>query len=126
MHKAAEEVANIPIPVYVFLFITILLAMILFFQATRSRLFLTLSLVWIIIQAIIGTTGIYHNATMVPPPLLLFGMLPMILFIVWILSSSMGKQWIARCDLQWLTFFHAIRILVEGVLLLLYQSGSMS
>ena len=108
---------NLPSYISLVFGITVLLALAIFYKASnKSKAFLLLSSVWIIIQTILSLNGFYKITNTVPPrfPLLF---LPPILLIVFLLISKKGKEFIGRLDLKTLTIFHIVRIPVEIVLI---------
>ena len=108
---------NLPSYISLVFGITVLLALAIFYKASnKSKAFLLLSSVWIIIQTSLSLNGFYKITNTVPPrfPLLF---LPPILLIVFLLITQKGKEFIERLDLKTLTILHIIRIPVEIVLI---------
>ncbi|GAB2759926.1 hypothetical protein [Salinimicrobium soli] len=106
--------------------LTVLGSLILFYLAIRSKTFLILAIGWITLQSVLGLSGIYQNTELVPPRLMLFGVLPTLIFITLTFVTEKGRAFIDRVNLKTLTHFHSIRIPVEIVLLLLYYNQVMS
>ncbi len=98
----------------------VIVAIAWFYWLSRSRIFLILTTVWVAIQTVLSAAGVYQNTTLLPPKLLLYGILPVLIFIVSIFTTSQGKKFIAQLPLKPLTYLHTIRILVELVLYLLF------
>lgn len=117
---------NLPIFISILFGLTVLATIIWFYFAAKSRTFLTIAIGWIILQTIIGLTGIYQNTESIPPPIMLLGVFPALLFILLSFLTPKGKTFIDSIDLKTLTYFHTIRIPVEIVLTLLYHQGVMS
>ena len=76
---------------------------------------------WGFLQAVLALTGFY-SATDAMPPRLLFGILPMLLLIAWMVKGPL-KQQIYFLSLKTLTLLHLIRVPVELVLWQLHREG---
>lgn len=115
---------NLSSYVYITFGATVLLAIWLFFKATRySKPFLLLLIVWLLLQSLLGIAKFYSNpGTMTLRFLLLF--LPPLLFLISAFSTRTGTAFIDRLDLPTLTIFHVIRIPVEMVLFWLFVNKS--
>ncbi|MBK8505766.1 MAG: hypothetical protein IPL46_28355 [Saprospiraceae bacterium] len=105
---------------------TTLLTIFWFYRACHSRNFLVIALIWIILQSVIAKSGFYQNTNVLPPRILLLGILPVLLLILLLFSNRSGRAFLDQVDLKTLTIFHSIRIPVEIILALLYWSGVMS
>jgi hypothetical protein len=78
-------------------------------------------ILWLILQAFLTIKGFYNsNLDAIPPKLMLFGILPMILLIVLLFVTTKGKQFIDSLPLASLTYLNVIRIPVEITLLYLF------
>lgn len=117
---------SLPIYISIFFGLTVLLTLIWFYLASKSKTFLLLASLWIILQSILGISGMYQNTDVMPPRLMLFGIFPTIIFIIIIFISSSGKKMIDEINLKTLSYFHSIRIPVEIVLSLLFYQGVVS
>ena len=110
-----------------FIFITTCIISVFgFYAASKSKSFLIFSLCWILIQSILGFCGFYKNINLMPPRIMLFGLLPILLIFVSTFFLFQGKKSIDRIDLKLLTYCHTIRVPVEIILTLLYHKGLMS
>ncbi len=90
--------------------------------ATRPAKILTFLLAfWIIFQAFAGLSGFYLRTDVLPPRLILFGVLPAFLTVIAYFIFA-RKNFIEKLPLQILTILHIIRIPVEIVLLWLFQN----
>src|SRR5687768_5410671 len=108
---------NLPLYVSVVFIITTFITVFLFFKLTgNSRLVFLISLAWLAIQGIIASSGFYTVTDSMPPRLLL-ALAPGVVFILIILSSKKGKQWVDRMELSNLTLIHLVRLPVEFILL---------
>ncbi len=116
------------LPIYLHLLsgLTAALSIIWFYLLTKSRTFLILIMGWAGLQSIMGISGFYQNTQIMPPRLMLFGILPTLIVIVVVFSTAKGKELVMKINLKRLTYFHAIRILVELVLSVLYHFGLVS
>lgn len=117
---------NIPDYVIYLFYFTVILSILWFYRASHFRMFLYVAFLWVVIQFWIARSGFYQVTDVLPPRILLTGVLPAILAIVVLFATGRGKAFIDQIDLRILTAFHSIRILVEVVLLLLYRAGAMS
>lgn len=76
---------------------------------------------WLTIQAVLAYKNIYNGDTnSFPPKIMLIGILPIILTIIFLFATSKGKQFIDSLPLQHLTYLNTVRIPVEIVLFLLF------
>ena len=105
---------------------TALLTIFWFYKACQSRNFVALASLWIILQSIVAKSGYYQVIDVLPPRILLLGILPVLLLILFLFNNQRGKAFLDQVDLKTLTIFHSIRIPVEIILALLYWSGVMS
>ena len=90
--------------------------------ANNNRTTLIIISLWAVCQAILSLSGFYKNTEGFPPRLALLG-LPPLLFIIGLLTTERGKEFIQQIDLQRLTALSVVRIPVEIVLLWLFQNG---
>jgi len=82
---------------------------------------LAFSNVWIILQSVLSLNGVfYSNTNALPPRMILFGVLPMLLLIVVLFNTRKGKQIIDSLPLFHITFINCVRIPVEIVLYWLF------
>ncbi|GAB3645460.1 hypothetical protein GCM10028791_03610 [Echinicola sediminis] len=93
------------------------------YAAVKSRLFLVMAVVWIVLQSLIAQSGFYQYTEAVPPRLMLFGVFPTLLLIAFVFGTAKGKALIDQIDLKTLTYFHFIRVPVEIILFLLFREG---
>lgn len=99
--------------------VTTVLSIILFAQATPSKLFtMAFLLLWSALWYIIASTGFFLE-TQSMPPRLIFMMGPVILAIILFFVTQRGKNYIDKLDLHKLTMLHVVRLPVEIVLMLL-------
>ncbi len=119
-------IENLPVYINLLFGLTVAGTVIWFYFATKSRTFLFIAAGWVILQTIIGLSGIYQNTELMPPRIMLFGVFPALIFIAMTFLTTKGKMFIDSIDLKTLTYFHTIRIPVEIVLALLFHQGLVS
>jgi hypothetical protein len=110
------------LPVYVGIFfgLTTLLTVYLFYKASRnSKIVLSVSIAWLLLQGVVASTGFYTITDTIPPRFMLL-VLPPLAFICLLLLTKKGKRFIDSLDIKALTLIHIVRIPVEFVLLLLF------
>jgi hypothetical protein len=110
------------LPFYVSLLfeLTVVITIYLFYRATHSsKTFLTIAIVWVIIQALTGISGFYHLSKDVPPKLPLLVGPPTVLIIILFLIKK-GRSFIDRLSLADLTLVHGVALFVELVLYFLF------
>lgn len=92
-------------------------------EQTRKKathIFIGLTL-WLTIQAVLTYKNVYNNDTnFFPPKIMLFGILPTILMIIFLFATSKGRQFIDSLPLKNLTYLNIVRIPVEIVLFWLF------
>lgn len=111
---------NLPMYIPIIFGLTTLLAVVLFYKATNnSKTTLIILLIWLGIQALIGTSGFYLITDTIPPRFLLM-VLPPILLMITLFATSKGRQYIDGLDTKALTILHIVRIPVELVLFWLF------
>jgi hypothetical protein len=98
--------------------ITLLTAFFLY-KATRSRLILGISFVFLLAQTVLGLNGVYTHTSSFPPPLLLL-VGPGLVGIIILFVTSSGRKLIDTFDQRWMTWLSIIRVPVEFILLSLF------
>ena len=88
-------------------------------QTVPAKLLVFLLPLWILFQAMIGVGGFYQHTDALPPPMLVFGILPPIVVIV-VYFIFFSANLIERLPLKLLTLIHIVRIPVELVLYWLF------
>lgn len=85
--------------------------------AQNANLLLLGLVAWWVVQMVISLRQVYStNTHTLPPKILIFGVLPTILCIVWLFVSARGKLFIDKIPLVNLTYLHTVRVPVELVL----------
>ncbi|HEX5003581.1 MAG TPA: hypothetical protein VFW78_13890 [Bacteroidia bacterium] len=107
----------------IFVLITFLCLWLFYRAAGKSKNVLYLSVLWLLLQALIAMTGFYRNFEAFPPRFAL-AIGPMLLFILFLFTTTRGKNFLDTLDTARLTYLHAIRIPVELTLLLLFIEGA--
>ena len=78
-------------------------------------------IVWLILQAVLTLNNIYNsNLSSLPPKIMLLGILPPILVIILLFSTSKGRLFVDSMPLKNITYLNIIRIPVEIVLFWLF------
>ena len=117
---------HLPLYIPVLFGLTVLITIFWFYLATKSRTYLLLVLGWTVLQSILALNGVFQDTEAMPPRLMLFGIFPALLFIVFTFLTAKGRAFIEQINLKTLTYFHSIRIAVELVLVLLFYQGVVS
>lgn len=124
-------IENLPTYISIIFGLTTLATLLLFYWAVKNSssettrkkaniIFLVL-IVWLAIQAILTLKNIYKlNITSFPPKILLLGIFPTILTIIFLFVTSTGRRFIDNLPLTYITYLNIVRIPVEIVLLLLF------
>ncbi len=111
---------TLPTYVKIVFALTTFLTVWLFYRATNhSKATLVILLVWLTFQAFMGISGFYTVTDTIPPRFLLL-VLPPLLLIIGLFSTTKGRQYIDSLDPGALTILHTIRIAVEFVLFWLF------
>ncbi|MDR6967082.1 hypothetical protein J2X31_001089 [Flavobacterium arsenatis] len=77
--------------------------------------------IWLIIQAVLTLNSIYNSDTdSFPPKIILIGILPAILTVILLFSTSKGRNFIDSLPIKNLTYLNIVRIPVEIVLFWLF------
>jgi len=119
-------IESLPLSIKTLFGATVVLTIIWFYVASKSKTFLLLAIGWVLLQSVLGLSGVYQNTEAMPPRLILLGVLPAVIVIVITFLTTRGKAFIDQIDLKTLTYFHSIRIPVEIVLALLFHQGFVS
>ena len=96
--------------------VTLLTTIALFHAAGRTRRGLLIVLSWTALQSALGLSGFFQHTTQTPPRILLFGVLPAVVFIIALFNTKGGRKAIDALDLRTLTWLHTVRIPVEIVI----------
>lgn len=115
---------HLPVYVYIVFAITFVLTVGLFYKATGyAKPFLTVLIVWVTLQSILGLKGFYSDAnTSTARFPLLF--LPPLLALIFRFITKKGRVFIDKLDMPTLTLLSVIRIPVELVLFWLFVHKS--
>lgn len=105
---------------------TVLATLIVFHTAGRTRSGLLITLGWTVLQTWLGLSGFYQHSTEAPPRILLFGVLPTLVFIIVLFNTKDGRKAVDALDLRTLTWLHTVRIPVEIVLWILVERQLLS
>ena len=100
--------------------LTTLVTVGLFYKAAHySKTTLLIIFTWLALQAVIGLSGFYTVTDTIPPRFMLL-ILPPVLLITLLFTTSKGKQFVDSLNTKSLTILHTIRIPVEIVLFWLF------
>ncbi|MCG9792660.1 hypothetical protein [Flavobacterium algicola] len=91
-------------------------------KARKKTAYISLGLiVWLLFQGVLTLNNMYNTDTnSFPPKIVLLGILPMVMAIIVLFTTSKGKQFIDSLPLENLTYVNVVRIPVEIVLFWLY------
>ncbi|RZJ34611.1 MAG: hypothetical protein EOO51_09110 [Flavobacterium sp.] len=107
---------NVPEYLPIFFGLTVVLSIWIFYKATNySKWFLLTMLIWAAIQITLSVSGFYWSNDTMPPRFQLM-VLPAIVVLIILFTTTKGKAFIDELDLKSLTLFSLIRIPVEIVL----------
>ncbi|MBA3987000.1 MAG: hypothetical protein H0X63_10605 [Flavobacteriales bacterium] len=91
----------------------------------KSMPVLIILIIWLAIQAILTSQNIYNtDTTSFPPKIMLFGILPTVLAVVFLFISTQGREFIDSLPLKNLTYLNVVRIPVEVVLFWLFLNAA--
>lgn len=111
---------NIKLITHVIFIITTIISVALFYYAcNKNKTSLTIVLVWLTIQAVLGVAGFYENS-LTKPPRIVFMLAPTILSMIYLFNTKQGLLFIDSINLKYLTLMHSVRVLVEIVLIQLF------
>ncbi len=76
---------------------------------------------WLLAQAVLTLNNVYNsNTDAIPPKIMLFGILPMVIAIVFLFATKSGRAFIDSLPLLNLAYLNTIRVPVELVLFWLF------
>lgn len=90
------------------------------FTRKKSTPLIFVFTVWLVMQAILAFCIYHTDINSLPPKIVLMGILPILLVIIFLFSSSKGREFIDSLPLKNLTYLNMIRIPVELVLYWLF------
>ena len=110
------------LPIYiptVFILTTLLTVVLLFKAGNYHRQLMSIVLLWLVAQAVIGLSGFYVVCTGIPPRFSLL-LIPPVVLIVILLLTKKGRRFINGFDVKTLTLIHIVRLPVELTLYWLF------
>jgi len=111
---------QLPFYIPVTFILTALLTLFFLYKASKQSIALIgVAIGWLLLQGLLALRGFYTQQLPSPRFLLLPG-IPLLFLVVSQLLPK-GRQFTGGFSLQWLTWLHTVRILVELVLFWLYQ-----
>ncbi len=121
-HFKIKAMENLPVYISIVFGLTTFLTVFLFYKAVRnSTITLIIILAWIILQAIIASSGFYTVTNTIPPRFMLL-VFPPLLLIISLFFTKGGRRFLDSFDMKTLTLLHIIRVPVELVLLGLFMN----
>ncbi|SIT77041.1 hypothetical protein [Pontibacter indicus] len=113
---------TLPLYIYGTFVLTVLAAIYLFVKASASRWLVFVLLGWLVLTGALAWMG-FFQVTDTLPPRFLIAVLPPLICLTILFSTSKGRAWLDQFDLKTLTLLQTMRIPVELVLywLFLYQ-----
>lgn len=111
---------NVPVSIAIFFAAITVLTVFLFYRAT-SRSISTLVVLggWLCLQFILSVNGFYERTNSLPPRMA-FAIAPTLLFMLLLMLTPKGRNYMDGLDLKALTLMHVIRIPVELTLFTLF------
>lgn len=111
---------NLPLYISLIFGLTTLLTVAFFYRASGNSIKTAIILIaWLALQTGVGLTGFYTVTNDFPPRFLLL-VLPPLVLIMSLFTTSGGRQYLDKLDVSTLTLLHTIRIPVEMVLFWLF------
>lgn len=87
----------------------------------KTTLILIGMIIWLMIQAILTMNNIYNtNTDSLPPKIVIFGILPTILTLIFLFATQHGRVFMDSLPLRNLTYLNIVRVPVEMVLFWLF------
>ncbi len=124
-------IQNLPQFIIIAFILTSLLTLFIFYLILKSSISLKVNqnrkyiilvlIVWMIFQGILAYKNVYINyPKAMPPSIVLFGIFPIILIILFFFITPVGKRFISSLSLKNITYLNVVRIPVEVVLYWLF------
>lgn len=111
---------NVSITLSILFIVTTVLTVFLFYKASNnSKKLLTIILIWMVIQFVLGKSGYFLNE-LAKPPRFIFLIIPPIIAIICLFIFTSGRIFLDNLNIKQLTLLHTIRIPIEVVLYNLY------
>ena len=107
------------IPAVLFIALGLLTAWFFYKASGESKWPLLLLLLWTALHCILALSGFYTVTSSTPPRFALV-LLPVILFILLLVATKKGRNFLSQFNLKWLTLLHTVRLPVEIGLYLLF------
>ena len=116
-------IENLPAYISIIFGLTTIATLLLFYQAIKKSAYKKANtillglIVWLLVQAVLTIKNIYNSSTTsIPPKILVIGILPTIITIIFLFVTTKGRQFIDSLPLINITYLNVIRIPVELVL----------
>jgi hypothetical protein len=115
-----KTMEHLPIYITAVFILTILLAAGLLYKAGNySKPLITIVLLWLTLQAVIGLSGFYTVSAGIPPRFVLLLIPPLVLIAI-LFATPKGRRFLDQFESKTLTLFHIVRIPVELTLYWLF------
>jgi hypothetical protein len=112
--------SRLPWPIIAFFLLTTVVALVGFGKAVHgSKPALTVTILWMAIQAALALSGFYLITNTVPPHFAL-AVAPPLVVVVGLLLTVAGRRFLDGMDLKWSILMQSVRILVELTLFWLF------
>jgi hypothetical protein len=112
---------QLPLFIPIVFIVSVGLALYILYKALGGfSIFIYILLGWILLQGVLSQFGFYYSYGIGSPRFLLL-ILPPLIFIVLILTTTWGRNMAGQPDLKWLMLVHVLRIPVEFVLFWLFM-----
>lgn len=124
-------IENLPTYISIIFALTTVATLILFYwtvknsnaETTRKKANVILLglVIWLAMQALLTVNDVYNSeANSFPPKIMLFGVVPLILTIIFLFATKKGRQFIDSLPLTNITYLNTVRISVEIALYWLF------
>ena len=124
-------IPNLPTYIPVVFGLTVLATLLFFYRIMgqsgkevirkRAPLILACLVLWLILQAVLTLNGVYKIAPAAGPPrLILFGILPAMMVVIWLSVTRRGRGFMDSLSLVRITYLNTVRVVVEVVLYWLF------
>lgn len=111
---------NLPGYVGLLFMLTTFLTVFIFYRAAgSSKIVLGILISWLVVQTFVSLSDFYLSTNSIPPRFSLT-IVPPVVFIILLFSTTSGRRWLDSLNLKALTMLHIVRIPVELTLFLLF------
>lgn len=103
------------LPIYLpvlFIICTLYTLLLLWVASNKSVKVLVISILWLLLQGVLGYSLFYTDTTTVPPKFIL-ALFPALVIIAFVFISKKGRKYVKELDLKIMYLIHVVRIPVE-------------